>query len=162
MPLLHNWSIAAVPLAMLALAGPVQAQVADPLFFEGDMVRGAAVPSGAPCVLTSQFKRQEQVVFRIRVVDSAGKSLDDKGLKSLVVELSDGKKIPMRFHGHPPKDSTDFFWVGPWIIPEDYPTGSFAYKVTATDLKGAAQTWLPFKVAPSQFTVIAGDIATAK
>jgi len=147
---------------VLALAASAQAQGADRMSFEGDMVRGAAVPSGAPCVLTSQFKRQEQVVFRIRVVDSAGKSLDDKGLKSLVVELSDGKKIPMRFHGHPPKDSTDFFWVGPWIIPEDYPTGSFAYKVTATDLKGAAQTWQPFKVAPSQFTVIAGDIATAK
>src|SRR5580698_4504726 len=114
MPMLRNGLVLALPLAVLALARPVQAPGAAGLFFEGDIVRGAAVPSGPPCVLTSQFKRQEQVVFRIRVLDPSGKSLDDKGLKSLIVELSDGRKIPMRFHPHPPKDSTDFFWVGPW------------------------------------------------
>jgi hypothetical protein len=157
----HAWTILALPL-MLAAASAAHAQGAPKLFFEGDMVRGAQVPSGPPCVLTSQFKHKEMVVFRVRVTDADGKSLDDKGLKSLVVELSSGQKIAARFHGHPPKDATDFFWVAPWVIPPDFPTGSITYKVTATDGSGATQSWQPFKVAPSEFTVLAGDFEPAK
>src|SRR5271167_3658352 len=92
-------TILALPLALTA-ASVAHAQGAPKLFFEGDMVRGAQVRSGAPCVLNSQFKHKEQVVFRVRVTDADGKNLDDKGLKSLVVELSNGQKIPARFHGH--------------------------------------------------------------
>ena len=32
-----------------------------------------------------------------------------------------------------------------WVIPADYPTGSFSYKVVATDMEGQTQTWEPFK-----------------
>ncbi len=63
------------------------------LFIEGDIVRGNT-PSGNTgpvCVLANQFKRKENVIFRIRVRNAMGQPLDDKGLKSLVVELSNGK-----------------------------------------------------------------------
>jgi hypothetical protein len=49
-----------------------------------------------------------------------------------------------------------------WVIPADYPTGSLVYKVVATDLDGRTQTWEPFKRAPTQLTVIAGDPEPAK
>ena len=58
------------------------AQAARKFFFEGDLVRG--VQQGAPgpfCVLANQFKRLEKVVWRIRVLDQTGQSLDEKGLK---------------------------------------------------------------------------------
>jgi hypothetical protein len=140
----------------LAAASAAHAQGAQKLFFEGDMVRGGQVPSGAPCVLDNQFKHKEQVVFRVRVTDADGKNLDDKALKSLVIELSNGQKLPARFHGHPPKPPpTDFFWVAPWIIPGDFPTGSLSYTVTATELDGTTQSWQPFKVVTTQFTVLA-------
>jgi hypothetical protein len=48
------------------------------------------------------------------------------------------------------------------MIPADYPTGSLVYKVVATDLDGRTQTWEPFKRAPTQLTVIAGDPEPAK
>ena len=47
---------------------------------EGDIVRGNT-PSGNTgpvCVLANQFKRRENVVFRIRVRNALGQPLDDK------------------------------------------------------------------------------------
>jgi hypothetical protein len=145
--------------ALGALAiGPALAQEAPKVFFEGDVVRGGGpTAKGAPCVLNSQFKRGETVIFRLRALDpKTGKALDDKGLKSLSVELSTGEKFAMNYHAHPPKDSTDWFWVGGWPIPATQPTGSVTYKIVATTLAGETVTWAPFKVASSNVTVI-GD-----
>ena len=161
-------AVAALVLSIvsLGLAPAADAQGARKLFFEGDLVRG--LQPGAPgpfCVLTNQFKRLERVIWRIRVLDQTGQSLDDKGLKSLVVELPDGQKLPARYGPHPPPASgpaTDFFWTTAWNIPTSYPSGTFAYKVVATDLDGNSQTWEPFKRAPSQLTVVAGEIEIKK
>jgi len=145
-------------LALLLTLGalpPADAQSAKPLFIAADMVRGPG-GSGPGCVLSSQFKRKEEVAWRIRVQDPTGKELDDKGLKSVVVELSDGQEFQAHFGGHPPKAPSDHFWSTAWTIPPDFPTGSFNYKVTATALDGTAQTWQPFNTKPSQLTVVAG------
>jgi hypothetical protein len=136
------------------------------LFFEGDIVRGDQ--DGAPgpgCVLNSQFKHLEKVVWRLRILDASGKPLDDKGLKSLVVELADGQKLPARFGVHPPPrigPAVDHFWTARWIIPTEYPSGSFYYKVTATSLDGSTQTWEPFKSLPSRLAVLDGAIEIKK
>ena len=111
-------------LLALGVAPLAQAQNAKPLFIAADMVTGPG-GSGPICVLRSQFMRKEKVAWRIRVQDATGKQLDDKSLKSLVVELSDGQKFPARFGGHPPKEPTDHLWSTSWSIPEGYPTGSF-------------------------------------
>jgi len=131
------------------------------LFFEGDMVRHALEGQAGPfCVLANQFKRKEAVAWRIRILDQTGAQADDKMLKSVVVELSDGQKIPAKFGGHPPRGTpTDFFWSLHWVIPADYPTGSLNYKVVATDMNGNMQSWEPFKRQPTQLTVIAGEPA---
>jgi hypothetical protein len=145
--------------AGLGAAQVANAQDAKRLFFEADMVRHAQEGQAGPfCVLANQFKRKEAVAWRIRVLDQAGQQMDDKTLKSVVVELSDGQKIPAKWGGHPPRGTpTDFFWSLHWIIPADYPTGSLVYKVVATDLDGRTQTWEPFKRAPTQLTVVAGE-----
>jgi hypothetical protein len=143
--------------AALTLSTAVQAQnvASSKLFFESDMVRGApGSPTGPTCVLTSQFKHKESVAWRVRVLDQTGKSLDDKALKSLVVEIPDGKTFPLHFTAHPRGRTDDYFWATSWVIPEDYPTGTLSYKVIATDLQGGSQTWEPFKVIASQLTVI--------
>lgn len=141
----------------LAGAGLTAAPAAaEKLFFEGDMVRGHVNPKGPVCVLTSQFKHNEMIVWRVRVFGSSkDDQLADGDLKGVVVELSDGQQRPMRFGSHPPKNSTDSFWSATWVIPSDYPTGSFSYKVVATDGSGNTHTWKPFDVAPSQLTVVA-------
>jgi len=114
-------------------------------------------------VLANQFKRKEAVAWRIRVLDSTGQQMDDKGLKSVIVELSDGQKLTTKFGPHPPRGTaTDHFWSVQWVVPADYPTGSLVYKVVATDTQGRSQTWEPFKRGPTQLTVIAGDPEPAK
>jgi hypothetical protein len=159
-------TVAAVALSFATFANVAQAQQAGNLFFEGDLVRGNQQGAPGPfCVLNSQFKRLEKVVWRVRVLDQAGKSLDASGIKSLVVELPDGQKLNARFGPHPPPSqgpATDHFWTAIWIIPTSYPTGSLSYKVVATDQDGKAHTWEPFKRQPSQLAVLEGEIEIKK
>jgi hypothetical protein len=145
-------------LAMLLGAGMTdlaEAENATPLFIAADMVRGPG-GSGPGCVLSNRFMRKEEVAWRIRVQDATGKQLDDKGLKSVVVELSDGQKFPAHFGGHPPKAPTDYIWSTAWVVPEDYPTGTFNYKIVATAPDGTTQTWEPINAKPSLLTIVAG------
>lgn len=153
----QKFSSIALALALLGMADGAMAEQAKKLFFEGDLVRHPVENQAGPfCVLTNQFKRKEAVAWRIRVLDSNGDAADDKLLKSVVVELGDGQKLPAHYgpHGKPPTDS---FWSLHWDIPADFPTGSLGYKVIATTMDGTTQLWEPFKRAPTQLTVIAGD-----
>ena len=89
---LHQLCVLALPVVGLALTPAANAQDAGAkkLFFEGDMVRSGQPNQAGPfCVLANQFKRKEAVAWRIRVLDQTGAQMDDKGLKSVVVELSE-------------------------------------------------------------------------
>ena len=154
----------AVSVAALVANAPAQAQDIQKLFVESDIVRGNT-PLGATgpiCVLTSQFKRGENVVFRIRVRNLQGKPLDMAGIKSIEVELADGRKLPTRYGGHPPRQPTDFFWTAAWMIQENYPTGSLGYSITATDMEGNTVKWEPLREFRSWPTVIAGTVEYVK
>ncbi len=159
---MRAWILATVAVSAFGCANVAHAQSAPKLFFEGDLERGNQAGTPPACVLNSQFKHLDKVVFRVRVLDASGKPLDDKGLKSLVVELPDGKKLDARFGAHPPKEGTDHFWTAAWIVPAEYPNGTVSYKITATDLEGHSQSWEPFKVSTSQLMVLAGDIEIKK
>ena len=151
-------------LALFLALGVVQlaaAQSSTPLFIAADMVRGPG-GSGPVCVLSNRFMRKEEVAWRIRVQDPIGKQLDDKGLKGVVVELSDGQKFPAHFGGHPPKAPTDYMWSTAWVVPDDYPTGSFNYKVVATAPDGTTQSWEPINTKPSLLTIVAGTFEPTK
>lgn len=152
-----NMRFASLAFALGLIVSPALAQDGGmKLAFEGDMVRGAGPTAKGPgCVLNSHFKRGEMVVFRIRLTDpKTGKPVDDKGVKSLTVEVSNGEKFVMSHRPHPPKDSTDLFWAAGWAIPDNQPTGSLSYKVTAVTADGTRVEWKPFNVAASQLTVV--------
>jgi hypothetical protein len=148
-------------LLALGVAPLAEAQSSTKLFIAADMVRGPG-GSGPVCVLSSQFMRQERVAWRIRVQDQTGKELDGKGLKSVIVELSDGQKFPAHFGGHPPKEPTAYLWSTGWTIPDDYPTGTFNYKVVAAALDGTTQSWEPVNNKLSLLTVIPGTFEPTK
>jgi hypothetical protein len=79
--------------------------------------------------------------------------------------LPDGQSLPGRYSPHPPPRSgppQDYFWSARWIIPASYPSGTFVYKVVATDLDGKTHTWEPFKRTVSQLQVIPGEIEIKK
>ena len=135
-------ALSATVVSLLCLAGLGHAQQDTRLFFEGDMVRGDQEGAPGPfCVLTNQFKRLEKVVWRVRVLDQTGKALDDKGIKEL------------RFVR---------ILLPPQGCPTGYPSGTFVYRVVATDLNGNTQTWEPFKRVTSQLQVVAGEIEIKK
>lgn len=135
---------------------PALGQEAMKVAFEGDMVRGAGPTAKGPgCVLNSQFKRGEMVVFRVRLTDPRnGRPLDASAVKSLTVEVSNGEKFTMSYRPHPPKDSTDEFWAAGWAIPDDHPTGSLNYKVVALLSDGSRAEWKPFNVMASQLSIV--------
>jgi hypothetical protein len=153
-------SICAVLAAATAVGFVSGAQAQQParrLFFEGDIVRHALPNQAGPfCVLTNQFKHNEAVAFRIRVLQPSGEVADDKLLKSVVVELGNGEKLPAHYgpHGSPP---TDYFWSLYWTIPPTHPTGSIGYKVIATLNDGSVEEWKPFNRAPTALMVVAGE-----
>ena len=143
-------AVPVVALSMLGLANSAHAQAAK-LFISSDMERGNQAGAPPACVLNNVFLHLEKVVWRVRVQDQNGSVLDDKKLKSVVVQLQDGKTVSAAFGGHPPRAPTDTLWAAAWIVPADYPTGTFNYKVTATDNEGNTVTWEPFKSMPSRF-----------
>lgn len=107
------------------------------------------------CVMQSRYPRNSQVVWRVRVLDGAdGSQMDDSKLEEVTVTLADGQSFPMKFGDHPKKDPTDAFWAVSWLIPEDYPTGSVNYTVSAkVKGGGTAVVFEPFNVAPSLLTI---------
>ena len=153
-------AVSAIAVSIFGFANIAQAQNAGKLFIDGDMVRGAQRGAPGPaCVLNNQFKHLEKVVWRMRVRDADGKPLDDKGLKTVMVEVSNGQKVQATYGPHPPNGpATDHFWSAIWIIPTDYPNGSLTYKVTAIDQKGTSATWEPFNRSTTQLEVQAGAI----
>ena len=155
-------AVSAVAVSMFGFANIAQAQNAGKLFISSDMERGNQAGVPPACVLNNVFLHLEKVVWRTRVLDADGKVLGKDDLKSVVVELQDGKKVEAAFGGPPPRAPTDNLWAAAWIVPADYPTGTFNYKVTATDNKGNSVTWEPFKVATSQLRIEQGAIEIKK
>ncbi len=137
--------------ALVGVMLPVAAQ-ASPVAL---VVQSDTVLSG-PCVLSNQFKHGDRVVFRARVIDTAtGSALDDKGLKTVEVQLGDGSKLEAVYGGHPPDQVLGYYWTIAWTVPDDYPVGTLGYKIVATNTAGDTGTFLPFEVPPSQLTIIA-------
>jgi hypothetical protein len=166
-------SVVTLVLAIAGFANMSAAQDTGKLFIEGDIVRGntPAGITGPVCVLANQFKRRENVVFRIRVRSAAGEPLDDKNIKAITVELSDGQKFQATYRSRPPagvrsafglSEPTDYFWSAAWLIPPDYRTGSLSYRVVASDTHGNTQTWTPFKDPRSLPMVMPGEVEYLK
>src|SRR5262249_26237378 len=109
----------ALSLAVFGFADGSVAQQAPKLFIEGDIVRGntPAGITGPVCVLANQFKRKENVVFRIRVRNAEAEPLDDKSLKGIAVELSDGQKFQATYRSRPPANVRAAFGLSE---PPDY------------------------------------------
>ncbi len=132
-------------------------QAAKNLILSSDMVSGSGgtVKVATSCVLTSQYKPGNQVVFRMRVYDPVtGQPMDDKALSSVTVSLPDGQTFTAKYSGHPAKTPADSFWATSWVIPDNYPTGTLSYKATATATDGRTGVFDNFNVQPSLLTIV--------
>jgi hypothetical protein len=138
----------------------VNAQEAAGLIVYGDIVQGAknvpkAQAAERSCVLSSRFPRNAEIVWRMRVIDpKTGKPMDDTMVDKVVVTLSNDKTVDLKYGPHPPKPKPrDFYWAGSWLIPKDYPTGTFTFSVKATAKDGRTGEYKPFDIATSLPTI---------
>ncbi len=151
--LLAACQVAATPTPTPAPAGAV------PLILTADTVKGGKnltpeeKAGGLSCVLNNRFAKNEEIVWRARIIDpTTGDPMDDTMLSSVVVHLPD-QEIAMEFGGHPRSDPVDFFWATSFDIPESYPTGLLAYTIEATALDGRTGTYNQFAVTSASLQV---------
>lgn len=106
------------------------------------------------CVLGNRFPRNSEIVWRARVVDPVtGEGMGDEELSGVVVELSDGQVLDMRYGPHPRENPNDFFWTVSFDVPVDYPTGTLGYEIVATAADGRTGTFTQFDVESSLLTI---------
>jgi hypothetical protein len=129
------------------------------LILVADTVQGPAnltpeeSAAGAVCVQKNRFAKNEEIVWRVRVLDPAtGEPMDDQALSSVVVRLPD-QELAMRYGPHPRDNPVDFFWTVAFDVPEAYPSGLLNYTVAATANDGRTGTYNQFGVAAAQLTV---------
>ena len=112
--------------ACAGLASPADAQVRTTppgkLFFEGDIVKhnldtGSRVRS-ACCRAGTSAERPSRGACACS--SPTAPLPTTRYLKSVVVEMGSGQKLPRDYgpHGNPP---TDFFWAYSWTIPPKHP-----------------------------------------
>ena len=135
--------------------------IVSELIVYGDIVQGGKnLPEDQredrSCVLSSRFPRNSEIVWRVRVIDpETREAMDDTMLDKVEVMLSDGQVFEMDYGPHPgpPRPARDSYWTVPWVVPVDYPTGTFSYTVTATDPQGRTGVFKPFDIPPSLPTI---------
>jgi len=165
-----RWSVVlsvGVLLAALAATGsfPAAAEEAGkevPLILVADTVLGvvgipeAEIPKKV-CVLSSRFNPGQQIVWRVRVYDpTTGQPLDDTTLDLVEVALPGDQVLKARYGPHPPppQEPTDFFWSTSWVVPQDYPSGSLPFIITAKAKDGRSGEFIEFNVAPSLLIIV--------
>ena len=108
---------------------------------------------GAVCVQKNRFAKNEEIVWRVRVLDPVtGAAMDDQAISSLVLRLPD-QELPLHYAPHPRDNPLDYFWTTAFDVPETYPSGLLAYTIVATANDGRTGTYNQFGVAAAQLTV---------
>lgn len=107
------------------------------------------------CQLNNKFLRNEQIVWRVKIVDpTTGKELDDKLVEKVQVKLADGKVFDLKFGMRPKDKPIDGFWTTSFTIPEDYPPGTLNYTIEATAKDGRTSQYVKFIVASTALQVL--------
>jgi len=141
-----------------AVTTPTAAPVTTALFIDADTVLGPTNLTEAErplktCVQVSRFAHNEEVVWRVKVLDPVtNQPMDDTALASVQVKLPD-QILDLHYGGHPRDTPVDFFWTVGWDVPETYPTGTVAYTIEARAADGRTGTWEQFKVSLAQLTI---------
>lgn len=108
-----------------------------------EVVKGGAGAVGAPCGLTSTFKKGEQIVWHaVLFSGKTGEKINDhqeiknRGLK-VQVKFENGSTVDMHHSEHPPDETPKiYYWGGAWKISPGVSPGQYTYEITAKDKEG--------------------------
>jgi hypothetical protein len=113
------------------------------------------------CILTNRFRKGQRVGFRMTAID--GGTGQTENTATLTVHVTYAGKtvdVPMRYRGGAPNAPRGYLrvpnelWTGAWTVPDDAPTGTVTYTVTATDAFGRKATFQTFPYETSQITIV--------
>jgi hypothetical protein len=105
------------------------------------------------CIQVNKFAHNEQIVWRVRVIDGAtGVALDDQAVKTVELKLPD-QTLELEYGPHPRQDPLESFWTTSWVVPEGYPSGSLDYSLVATGADGRTGTFEQLPIVPAMLTV---------
>jgi hypothetical protein len=153
MRLLYAGFVLAI-VALLCTAPVTGQQSRERLIVYGDVVYFMGQGKPRNCTATSQVRRGEPVGFRMTAINPAT-GARDRATK-LVLHLTYGGRtidLPMQDHETERRPEANF-WIAKWIVPDDAPTGSVSYTVTAQDPQGRTGEFKPFAIEASQLAVI--------
>lgn len=141
--------VATLAVVGLACSSGAQATTSKTLMVEADTVTGGG------CLLSSQYKSGDSIVFRIKVYDpTTGEAMDNTTVKTVAINFG-GKSYDAKYGAHPGSGTpTDHFWTYGWTVPANYPTGALNYTVTATANDGRTGTYKEFNVSSSLVTIV--------
>jgi hypothetical protein len=156
---IHKYSIVGLlaVLAVAATASFVAGQTPaskEPLVVYGDTVFFIAPGAPKSCTLSSEFKKGDNIGFRMTAINPATGKRDRA--TEMVVHLTVGGKtidLPMRDRQNDRQPEREF-WIAKWTVPDDAPTGILRYTVTAKDPQGRMGEYKPFDVEPSQLRIV--------
>jgi hypothetical protein len=100
------------------------------LFGHGSKVRPTVY-----CADSSVFRRGNQIIFRLYITDAkTGKVMTGKDMSKVVVRIAGlpDQKMAYRPQGGNPDATAPWLWSLAWLVPADYPLGTFKFDVAAT------------------------------
>lgn len=155
----------AAPAAAPAVETPAPAAAAPAvdLIIIDNIVRGSKnIPAEEKpiksCVVNTRFLRNEEVVWRIKVIDPAtGEEMSADVLDQVEVQFPDGQAFAAKWGLRPKDNPIDGYWGTSWVIPEDWPTGTVPYTIVATAKDGRTGQFYSFKV-QTVLTVLDGAV----
>jgi hypothetical protein len=149
-------TLAASTVLVALLTGTAWAQQAENLIIVHDIVIGHENNTREnTCVLTNRFRHEQQVVWRIKVIDPlTGEEMGDDALQSVEIMMPDGQVFEAEFGPHPARDPVDDYWSFDWMVPPDYPTGIVNYTIEAVTNDGRTGEMVVFPIPASMLTII--------
>ncbi|HSO28683.1 MAG TPA: hypothetical protein VLS28_02160 [Candidatus Sulfomarinibacteraceae bacterium] len=105
------------------------------------------------CIQLNKFAHNEQIVWRVRVIDGAtGERLDDTAVASVELKLPT-ETLALRYGPHPRDNPLESFWTTSWVVPEGFPSGTVPYTLTAEGIDGRTGSFEQFPIPFAMLTV---------
>lgn len=95
---------------------------------------GSKVKPTLYCADSSVFRRGYQIVFRMYVTNAkTGKVMTGKDLSKVVLRIAGQADQTMTFRpqGGKPDATSPWLWSKAWLVPADYPLGTFKFDIAA-------------------------------
>jgi hypothetical protein len=145
-----------IALGALAASAAAQTPAKQDVFLYVDTVNGSRPVGVAPrpfsCTQTNNFKRGEQVVFRIWGSEAAtGDILSTANVAEAFVTVPGiAEPLKLNWGAHGAQSNRVWFWTAAWVIPASYPLGTVTVRVDfKTEAGKAARYDYTLTVTPS-------------